>query len=474
MSEFSRYLVALGGGNEIGAGSYLLEVDGKRILVDAGMRLKGDRHFPDYEYISQVGMVGLNQCDAVFLTHAHMDHSGSLPAVYHKTRSPLRDVPIYATLPTRAIAEILLKDTIKIKSRHGEFVGDLDVQEFEKGIAEDTLAAIRLVEFGQPFMAAPGIQATYYPAGHILGAGMVLIEIGDFRVLFSGDFSGVGQVTVGGYSLPKNLPQVDLLVCETTYAYKGKEKINIPAQQQSLLSQLTETIQRKGKVLIPAFAVGRAQEILRLLHEAMRAEKIPTFPVWSDGMVNQVCGVYNMHRNFLKPGLDDVSEDLFFDHELGIQPSPMRLMHPSFPDQLKDAPPCCIVASSGMLVNGSCSAKYAETLIEDPKNSILFTGYLDEESPGSQLTRLSDRSRTFRINQKDLQVKADIQPYHLSAHASLPQITELVERVRPNHVAFIHGYPGFESDRNLYESFYEWGRMGILPAFARNNTPLFF
>ena len=165
------------------------------------------------------------------------------------------------------------------------------------------METVQPVKFGQSFQAAPGIQATYFPAGHILGAAMVLIEIGEFRVLFSGDFSGVGQLTVDGYALSKNLPVVDVLVCETTYAYKSREKINIKEQQQELLKKITETIERKGKVLIPAFAVGRSQEVLLLLRKAMKARIIPKFPVWSDGMVNQVCGIYNEFKIFLHSDL---------------------------------------------------------------------------------------------------------------------------------------------------------------------------
>ena len=183
MAKISSFLVALGGGDEIGASSYLLEVDGKRGLVDAGLRLKGGRHFPDYEFISQIGMVSLNQCDAVFLTHAHMDHSGSPPVGFHANSQPCqRNSHFYNCANKSHYKNPAQRYVERLGLRHEEFVGDLDIQEFEKSITETTLETVQPVKFGQSFQAAPGIQATYFPAGHILGAAMVLIEIGEFRV----------------------------------------------------------------------------------------------------------------------------------------------------------------------------------------------------------------------------------------------------------------------------------------------------
>ena len=128
-----------------------------------------------------------------------------------------------------------------------------------------------------------------------------------------------------------------------------------------------------------------------------------------------------------------------------------------------------------MLVNGSCSAKYAEYLIENPKNKVLFTGYLDEESPGNQLVNhLIDNSTLFNLNHKNFVVRAGIQPYHLSAHASLEQIIQLVEQVHPRHAMFIHGYPSFEVANNLFKSFYHWGRQGINPFIVHNKSPVYF
>ena len=463
---YSRFFVALGGGDEIGASSYLLQVDGKRVLVDAGLRLRGSRVYPDFPFVSQAGMLGLWECDCVCLTHAHLDHSGALPAVHEKAP----DVPLYATPPTKDIAAILLRDTVKIAYKRGEFMGDVLLKEYTQEATHNVLDSLNLRSFAQPFEAAPGIQVTFYPAGHILGAAMVLVEIGDFRALFSGDFCGDDQLTIQGYSLPDMLPPIDLMVCESTYAYKGHE-LDIPLiqQQRDLVEQVVRVVSRGGKVLIPAFAVGRAQEVLALLRHTLARSEFDPFPVWSDGMVNQVCQVYNRHRPYLKPDLCELEGDVLFDAKLGIKPAPFEQGMPDFTTLLGDQPPCCIVASSGMLVNGSRSASYASQLIEGKRNLILFTGYLDEESPGKGLLNAITSKPKFRLNGTEYIVQAKVQRYHLSAHASLDQIVGLVERVKPNQVVFVHGQSGHTARDNLFGRLHYLEQQGIHPVMSRNN-----
>lgn len=466
---YPRRFAALGGGDEIGASSYLLQVDGKRVLVDAGLRLRGQRVYPDFPYISQVGMLGLWECDCVCLSHAHLDHSGALPAVHEKAP----ETPIYCTPPTKDIAEILLRDTIKITHKRGEFMGDVQLKEYSQAATRKVLDSLIEFPFAQPFNAAPGVQITFYSAGHILGAAMVLVEIGEFRALFSGDFCGGGQLTIHGHRLPDRLPPIDLMVCESTYAYRGHEShISIEQQHRELVEQVVQVISRGGKVLIPAFAVGRAQEILVLLRKALGQRQFDPFPVWSDGMVNQVCRVYNRHRSYLKPELRGIDGDVFFDSTLGIQPAPFAPGGPDFATLLDKQPPCCIVASSGMLVSGSRSASYACQLFTGKRNRILFTGYLDEESPGKGLLKAITNKPQFRLNGKKHNVQAEAQRYHLSAHANLDQIVNFVERVKPKQAIFVHGQPGHTARDSLFRRLHHLARQGIHPHMARNNRPI--
>jgi len=464
---------ALGGGSEIGASSYFLQANGKRVLVDAGLRLHGRLTFPDYTSLYRpIGMTGLYECDCVLITHAHLDHTGSLPAVFEKTRAKGRNTPIYATKPTKDIAAVLLSDTIKIKKARGEYMnGDVGIQEFERSLVTDTLESIQSVEFSQPFEAAPGIRVTYYPGGHILGAAMALVEIGNFRALFTGDFSGEGQKNIGGYHLPEHLPEIDLLVCESTYAYRRTD-IKFVQQQQAFIAQVEEGIRRGGKILIPAFAVGRSQEVLMLLRMAREAGHLTDFPIYTDGMVNQICEIYDSHRKYLLPSVKDIQGDLFFSPELNIQHSPFDFRRKETAGIFNKSSPCCIVASSGMLADGSRSAAYAAEMLEDPRNTILFTGYQDEESPGKKLLNSNSTLNKFRINGKEYNNQATKMAYYLSAHADLKQITSLVDQVNPRQVIFVHGNADSSEPENLYSHFYKWGKENIQPLVSNNQIPI--
>ena len=466
---FQRLFVALGGGDEIGASSYLLQANGKRVLIDAGLRLRGSRVYPDFPFVSQIGMLGLWECDCVCLTHAHLDHSGALPAVHQKAP----EIPLYATPPTKDIAAILLRDTVKIAHKKGMFQGDVQIRRHSQEAVQNALKNLIVRPYSQSFEAAPDIQIAFYPAGHILGAAMVLVEIGEFHALFTGDFGGDGQVTVPGYHLPDPLPPIDLMVCESTYAYRrqASEK-SLVEQQRDLLGNISNTVSQGGKVLVPAFAVGRSQEILLLLRQAFADQQVDPFPVWSDGMVNQVCQVYDKHRGYLRSDSQETIGDVLFDAELGIQPAPFTRGGPDFASQLDKEAPCCIVASSGMLVNGSRSASYASRLIEEKRNRILFTGYLDEESPGKGLLNAIARKPRFKINGKEHTVRADVKRYHLSAHASLDQIVSLVERVKPKNVVFVHGQSSHAAKDSLFSRLHHLATKGIHPVMARNNRPV--
>jgi len=473
MSNQKDLLFPLGGGNEIGASSYLLQVNGKRVLIDAGLRLHGPRAFPDYASLSQIGLMGLYECDCVCITHAHLDHVGSLPAVYYETRSKSYDTPIYATRPSIDIASVLLNDTVKIKRVRGEYVGDIEIHEFEKNLVQETVEAIQDVRFNNSFNAASGIKVTYFPAGHILGAAMILFEIDGFRALFTGDFCGDGQNTISGYRLPEKLPDIDLMVCESTYAYE-KSDIDFRIEHEKFIEEIESAIVQGGKVLIPAFAVGRSQEVIMLLRQAKEFGRISVeFPVYTDGMVNQVCEIYDKHRSFLSKDVANIKGNLFFSNELGIQKSLYDFRKPGTADRLRKPPPCCIIASSGMLADGSRSSDYAKVLIGDPRNKILFTGYLDEESPGHQLLLQSGR----KLHKwKECNVAAQIVPYRLSAHAPLEQITKLVERVNPRQVVFIHGDADkSENQDNFFSNsnFFRWGKCNIRPHISRNQDPIY-
>ena len=223
----------LGGGNEIGASSALVEIGAHRLLVDCGVRMTGDHVLPDFGLLATRG---LPTVDAVVQTHAHFDHSGALP-VFHQQYPA---TPVYMTPPTQALISILLQDALRIAKSQCEAEGDLPP--FPPAAVESLMTRIVPVPFDTPTtLGSTSLVATWFPAGHILGAAAVGIEGNDHgktvRVLFSGDLAVGNQLTVPGMPVPSAFRRPDVLVIESTYGNRLHSPR--PAEEQRLLAWLT-------------------------------------------------------------------------------------------------------------------------------------------------------------------------------------------------------------------------------------------
>lgn len=416
----------LGGANEVGASCTLLEVAGKRILVDAGIRMgakEGDQ-LPNLAQIQDGGSL-----DAILLTHAHTDHIGALPLVHIACPK----IPIFTTAPTQRLTKILLSDALKIMESRWQQEEEIPL--YPEHTVNSMLSQMRLVEPAQPF-GLPGqeVIATFTPSGHVMGACSILLDTPDGRVFFTGDYSLDRQKTVEGMLLPKCRP--DLVITESTYG--NRMHANRKIEEERLVQSVAEVIQAGGKVLVPAFALGRAQEAILLLLDAQRRKRIPPFPIYVDGMVRTVCSAYASFPNYLNRDLRKRIQKIGnpFFHEgactVSVQPSQRQLI-------AKSEKPCCIVSSSGMLTGGP-SQFYAAALAKDPKNAILITGYQDEESPGRRILDLADgKSQAIRLGDQEVQVVCKVGRYALSAHADSAQMLGVLTRLAPKDVYLVHG-----------------------------------
>lgn len=425
----------LGGGNEIGASCAIVEIGASRVLVDCGMRMSGDDRLPDLAAIKNSG--NLTHLDAVILTHAHMDHSGALPVLHQHFPS----VPVYCTAATRGLVAVLHRDSLNIMRSRAESERELPL--YARGAVESLLEKIVPVPFGAPTpVGRGGLVATWFPAGHILGAASVGIEGVDqgrtMRVLFSGDISVADQLTVPGMLAPKGF-RPDVLVIEATYGDRLHAARAL--EERRLLEMVAGVIERRGKLLIPAFAVGRAQEVILSLLREFRAKRLASFPVYVDGMVRSVCGVYSSfpaHQTAFTRRLIERHGDPFFNIVDEIRP----VATPDEREKVLAGPPCCIIASSGMLTGGA-SAFYAPAIASEERNGIAITGYQDEESPGRHLLDLAEgKTGQLSVGGRTIEVKSSVAKYALSAHADANEIAGLVEAINPRHVVLVHGEGG--------------------------------
>jgi len=418
----------LGGADEVGASCTLLEVAGRRVLVDAGVRispktrlgLAGDQ-LPDLSVIDRAG--GL---DVILLTHAHTDHTGALPLVLERYGCPVLATPVTAEL-----TRVLLGDARRIMQGRLEQDGELPL--FDAVAVEQLLAAFHPVPFATRVPLADGLVATFYPAGHIAGAAMIGIESEEGRILFSGDISISPQRTVDACRVPPFRP--DALVLESTYG--GRLHANRAVEEARLVATIAEVVAGGGKVLIPAFALGRAQEVLLVLHAFRQRGLLPDVPVWVDGMVRAMCGAYSRFPEALPLALRERIEagrDPFGDEQTRfVQNAAQRNAVAWSPG------PAIIVSSSGMLTGGP-SPQYARVLARDPASAILLTGYQDEESPGRRLQAIAERGEgQLQLGQERVKVLCRIATYALSAHADEGQLVNLAEALDPREVFLVHG-----------------------------------
>ncbi len=416
----------LGGAQSIGASCALLEMDGIKLVIDCGIRLQGPlpERPPDLAALEEGGGPL-----AILITHAHLDHLGALPVLTQRFST----APVYATPPTLALMRIQLLDALKIMESESEMDGEVPL--YSRAAVEALLARAIPIKPYQPFFPVPGgPRATFFLAGHILGACAIGLEGAAGRVLFTGDISVGNQRTIPGMTAPKFRPH--LVVTESTYG--ARLHPSRASEEERLVRMVGETVSAGGKVLIPAFAIGRAQEVILTLIQAMLTKRLDPFPIHVDGLVRNVCQVYREYPVYLQSRLKRRVErfgDPFFDVLENVKPVAGGRRR----KEILEGPPCVVVASSGMLTGGA-SPIYARALLDGREHLIAITGYQDEESPGRRLLQAAeDNSGTLILDGREVPVHCRVEKYGLSAHADGNQIAGLIRALSPSDTLLVHG-----------------------------------
>jgi Cft2 family RNA processing exonuclease len=419
--------IPLGGADEIGASAHLLITGASAYLVDCGQRQSSpDRPLPDLALMQE--MLKGKKLVAVFLSHSHFDHIGALPLICQAYPG----VPVYATPATCDLTRVLLFDSLKVMDmREGE------VPLYDEVLVKEALSRLQPVPAGSFVMLPDGTKVHFFRAGHILGAAMIGMETPAGRVLFTGDFSLSGTRTIMPAALPKFLPH--LVITEATYG--DRHHADRKREEDNLVSTIAQVVHEGGHVLVPAFAQGRAQEILYLLRLARSKQKDKEkFPVWVDGLVRSVNTVYLNHVNQLTKFLQKRvynGQHPFYSDSIRAIGNPVKAER----EAALAGKPGCFISSSGMLTGGA-SAYYAERLLSGEKNAILLTGYQDEESPGRKLTELADKpaeERKILLNGQEIAVRCKVEKYNLSAHADQQEIFGFLTAIKPKRTLLTHG-----------------------------------
>ncbi len=417
-------LVFCGGAEEVGASCLFLEIGGKKLLLDCGMRMtKTKDNLPDFRIIQENGGI-----DGIFISHAHMDHIGALPIISREYPEAL----IYCTLATKDLIRLLLFDSLKIMEKQ-----EAEIPIFSEVHVKSMLDRIICYNPNNVIHVFDQIKASFFNAGHILGASSIYLTSDEGSFFYSGDFSVTPQLTVEGAAIPKLRP--DVAVFESTYG--DRLHSNRQGEEKRLVETVKKVIEGKGKILIPAFALGRAQEVILILKRAIGKKELSDIPVYIDGMVKDVCTIYENHPNYLRSAH---MRKLLKGNHIFTDDNVVKVTDRAMRKQIMESSdPCCIISSSGMLTGGP-SQEYAKAFFSQENHYIAITGYQDEEAPGRNLLSLAEdesneKEKLLFLDGVNYSVKCGVGKYGLSAHGDKSQITSLVTNMAPRRIFFNHG-----------------------------------
>jgi len=417
-------LTFLGAAGTVTGSKYLVEAGGSRILVDCGL-------FQGYKNLRLLNWQPLpinpKDIDAVVLTHAHLDHSGALPLlVLEGYRGP-----VYATRATTELCGLLLPDSGHLQEADANFANRHKSSKHDPALPlyteEDALRTLKLfkpLDFDEPLTLGP-LQLRLRGAGHILGASSVELRHGDRSLLMSGDIGRPDDLMM---KPPVPIEHADTLVIESTYGNRTHDEGDHAGE---LADVIRRTAARGGKVIVPAFAVGRAQALLYQIWLLKKAKQIPDLPVFLDSpMAIDTTAIYQRHAN----------EHRLSAEECKHMGSVARFCRTS--DQSRELNqltyPAIIISASGMATGGRILHHLINHL-GDHRSSVLFAGF---QAGGTRGARLVAGERSIRIFGQDVAVNAEIVSLPgMSAHADAGQIMDWLRTVKrpPQHVYITHG-----------------------------------
>lgn len=421
---------------------HLLEVNGKRILLDCGLYQGSRAHA--FEVNSGFPYFDPAAIDCVILSHAHIDHSGNLPNLCRKGFNG----NIYSTDGTRDLCQIMLADSAHIQESEIERVNRYRAKQglppaeplYSQKDAELCLRQFVTLSYDRPMLVEAGVKVTFIDAGHILGSAQILLEIDDKadgktkRFLFSGDIGRGGNEILRD---PQPVPNVDFVLMESTYG--GREHVAAPGTSDQLVGLIQQALQRGGKILIPAFAVERTQQLLYVLHRLFSEGRIPEMPVFVDSpLAVSATEIYRLHPECFN---QEVYESLFQrENPFGFETLTLvRSVRASMElNDLKGR--AIIIAASGMCEAGRI-VHHLKHHIGDSQTTLMFVGYCAANTLGR---RLLDGERQVPIFGELHQVRAHIDLIDsFSGHADHSELLVWFSRTTgpKQKVWLVHGEP---------------------------------
>jgi KH/beta-lactamase-domain protein len=366
-------ITSLGGFREVGRSCALLMTRHSKVLIDVGVNVGSMEN--SSPYINAPEALPLEDLDALVITHAHLDHSGLAPLVYKYGYKG----PVYCTLPTRDLMALLQIDYLKV------MMSDAKKAPYDSSQVRDAITHCIPLGYQETTDIAPDIRLTFHNAGHILGSALAHFHVGDglHNVVFSGDIKY--EKTWLFNAAVNKFPRLESLIIESTYGGRKDFQPSRKEAAKAIKNIIRRTLKRRGHILIPVFAVGRSQEVMITLEQAMRQKELESIPIYLDGMIMEATAIHTAYPEFLNNKL----RNRIFQRKDNpfLSDSFQRVDSREMREKLIDDPqPCIVLATSGML-NGGPVMEYLKGWGPDPNNSLVFVGYQADGTLGSRIQK---------------------------------------------------------------------------------------
>jgi Cft2 family RNA processing exonuclease len=417
---------------EIGANSYALTLAGRTVILDSGMHPKqeGELALPDFSRLN-----GRPPAAAIFLSHAHHDHIGSLPVLSRG----LPRTPVFTTEATAVLGEIMLHNSVNVMSRQREENGLLEYPLFTHREVDVCARQWQKVPLHRAFAldgerSAGGEDVTFefFDAGHVLGAAGVLFRAEGRTVFYTGDVNFNDQSISRAARFPEE--GVDTLIIETTRGDHATPPGFTRAGEETRLAEaICAAFKRGGAVVMPLFALGKTQELLVMLHGFRRRGQIPNCPIYIGGLGAKLTETYDSLAHSaprLRPEIQILDTTAPFvlagrgAHDAPIKPGRIYAL------------------SSGMMTEKTLSHTFAQRILSSPEHSLFFVGYADPESPAGRIRAAAPGAAlALEGDPGPRPIRCTVEQFSFSGHASREGILDYITRLRPRKVVLVHGDP---------------------------------
>ncbi|KAE8216212.1 hypothetical protein CF327_g537 [Tilletia walkeri] len=408
----------LGAGQEVGRSCCVISYKGKTVVCDAGVHPA----FTGLAALPFIDQLDWSTVDALLITHFHLDHAAALTYIMEKTNFRDGNGKVYMTHPTKAVYRFLMSDFVRVSSAGS------DDKLFDEAEMLSSWQQIEAVDYHQDVAVSGGLRFTPYHAGHVLGACMFLIEIAGLRVLYTGDYSREEDRHLVQAEVPPIKP--DVLICESTYGVHSLEpRLDKEARFTSLVHSI---IRRGGRVLLPVFVLGRAQELLLLLDEYWATHpELHHVPVYYASSLARRCiqvyqtYIHTMNEN-IRGRFNRRDNPFVFKHI-----SNLSSLH-----KFEDKGPCVMLASPGFMQSG-VSRELLERWAPDKRNGLIISGYSVEGTMARNI--MNDPEEIIGMNGQTIPRRLSVDYISFSAHVDYAQNSKFIEEVKAQHVVLVHG-----------------------------------